>query len=174
MENNQGSFLPTTFIWDVEQINEINVNSQEFKELLIRLYQNLSLMATILNTKDSAFYPLEEFCNGQVFFPATGGSLNDYNQRQVFRTVVNFGALPNTTSKSIPHNIDMFNGFSCTRIYGAASNQNSMQYIPLPYASPTANKNIEIAIDKTNVTLTTAMNYSAYTTTYIVLEYVKE
>ena len=42
-----GAYAPTTFIWDVEQLQHIEVTSPEFKELLVRLYQNLNLMANV-------------------------------------------------------------------------------------------------------------------------------
>jgi hypothetical protein len=42
---NIGSFVPTSYVWDVARLYEIDVNSDEFKELLVRLYQNLNLIA---------------------------------------------------------------------------------------------------------------------------------
>jgi hypothetical protein len=48
-----------------------------------------------------------------------------------------------------------------------------MQYIPLPYASPTLVNNIQLSVDATNVTITTGIDYSAYTVTYVILEYIK-
>jgi hypothetical protein len=33
-----GIFVPTTNVWDVSQIYEIDVTSPQFKELLVRLY----------------------------------------------------------------------------------------------------------------------------------------
>ena len=44
-----GTQLPTTYIWDVSQIQNLNISS-DFKELLIRLYQNLNTMANVINT----------------------------------------------------------------------------------------------------------------------------
>ena len=37
-QNQVGAFVPTSFIWDVARVGEIEVNSPEFKELLVRLY----------------------------------------------------------------------------------------------------------------------------------------
>lgn len=172
-QSNQGSFSPTTFILDVENIYRTEVNTPEFKELLVRLYQNLFLMATILNTKHSALYPLQEFCNGQAYFPLVGSSQQTNQYRQVFRTTIDFGALPNATSIARPHNIDIRTSFRFTRIYGASSDPLNMAYIPLPYASSNGTDNIQVDVDVTNVTLTTTKNWSSYTTTYLVLEYVK-
>ena len=57
-QNISGAFVPTTFILDVAKIQEVNVNSEEFKELLVRLYQNLNRMSLVLNVKESAYYAL--------------------------------------------------------------------------------------------------------------------
>ena len=38
---NSGSYIGTTQVWDVSQIYDIEVNSPEFKELIVRLYQNI-------------------------------------------------------------------------------------------------------------------------------------
>lgn len=169
--SNVGLFVPASFTWDINILPEMNVNNPEFKELLIRLYQNINSMCLALNLKDSAYYIEQEFLNGQVFFP----NPTDTNQqeRQAFRMVVNFGALPNNSTISIPHNIPFTSTYSCTRIYGASSNQIGFNYLPLPYVSTNSANNIQLDVNGTNITITTTADYSAYTTTYVVLEYLK-
>lgn len=174
---NIGSFVPTTNVWDVARIYEIDVNSDEFRELIIKLYQNINEIALSLNTRDAGYYVQNEFINGQLLFP-NPANINSQSQselqfRQVFRTTVDFGALPNATNKSVAHNIPVTASYTFTRIYGAASISNT-QYIPLPYASSTGTANIQLDVTPTDVVITTTSNYSAYTTTYIILEYVKE
>lgn len=176
---NVGSFLPTTSVWDVNEIYSTEVTSPAFKELLVRLYQNLNNMAVSVNTRDAGFYSNQEFVNGQKFFPNPSLSSNTTTspqQRQVFRMVVNFGALPNTTTKSVAHNITVTPSTSFTRIYGTATlpTAGSYSYIPVPYSSTVnVNQNVELFVDDTNVNITTAANYAAYTICYIVLEYIK-
>jgi len=51
-----GSFVPTTNVWDPSEIYSVDVTSPRFKELLVRLYQNVNLIAVVLNTKDSGYY----------------------------------------------------------------------------------------------------------------------
>lgn len=173
---NYGLFVPTTNVWDTNELQDINVNSDEFKELLIRLYQNISNIAVATNLKDSAFYNnTMEFVTGGQFFanPAiSSASAQTPTLRPVFRTVVNFGALPNAATKSVAHNITVNTAYTFTRIYGCATNPNT-SFIPLPYASPTLNKNIEINADATFVNITTGIDRTAYTVTYVVLEYIK-
>jgi hypothetical protein len=172
-----GSFVPTTNIWDViQELQEINVNTPEFKELLIRMYQNINLMAIVLNLKDSGIYQNQEFVNGQTYFsnPAlTSNTSTIAEPRQVWRQVINFGSLPNATSKSVPHNIPITPAVTFTRIYATASDTTGNNYIPIPYASSSGTDNIELDVDMTNVTITTTSDRTNFGTTYVVLEYLK-
>lgn len=170
-QNNTGLYFGTTNVWDVSAIADIDVTSPEFKELLVRLYQNINNISVALNLKDSALYIDTEFLNGQQYFSI----LNDPNTtRMVFRKVVDFGALPNTATKSVAHGITVDANTTWTRIYGAATKP-TVAYagIPLPYASPTDANEIELNVDATNVNVTTGSDRTAYTRCYIVLEYLK-
>ncbi len=171
-----GSFVPTNYIWEISQIQEADINSPEFKELLVRLYQNIGNIALALNTKDTAQYPLSEFVNGQLYFinPAyTSATATSPALRQVLRKVINFGTLPNTGTTTVAHGITCTAATSFTRIYGCSSDPVGFNYIPLPYASPTLANNIELRVDATNVTIITGSNRTAFTITYIVLEYLQ-
>jgi hypothetical protein len=172
-----GAFVPTTQVWDVSQIYETKVEDpQALRELLVRMYQNLNLMSNVLNVKDSGMYQVTEFVNGQLFFsnPAYNSSTKTNPAlRQVQRKVINFGALPNTATKSVAHGITITANTTFTRIYGTAT-QPSTKFIPLPYASATdVAHNIELNADATNVNVITGANYSAFTVTYIILEYLQ-
>jgi len=172
---NPGAMLPTTYDFDPSVLYDVEVTSPEFKELIIRLAQNMNRMLLVLNLKDTGYYTLEEFLNSQAFFP--NPALNSTTAqtpvfRQAFRKVINFGALPNATTTSVAHNINITSGYSFTRIYGTATNP-STAFIPIPFSSPTLNQNIKITVDGTNVSITTGIDYSAYTICYVVLEYIK-
>jgi hypothetical protein len=169
---NVGVFLPTTNVWDVSEIYSTEVTSPEFKELLVRLYQNLNLTAQGINVKDSGMYVRSEFVNGQTFFQNPTNTTNP-SMRQAYRMVVNFGALPNTTTKSVAHNIPITSAVTVTRIYGAATNP-STGYIPIPYSSITAvADNIELSMTSANIVIKTGADQSAYTVCYVVVEYLK-
>lgn len=170
-----GAFVPTTNNWDVGQLYDIDVTSPAFKELLIRLYQNINVIATIVNLKDTGYYTTQEFVNGQLYFPnpALNSSTNTVAAyRQVFRTVVNFGALPNAGVKSVPHNIQFTAGFSCTRIYATASDQIGLTFIPIPFVDVTG-ASIQLDVDATNVNITTVDDRTNYAICYVVVEYIK-
>jgi len=166
-----GAFIPTTFIWDVSEIERTDVSSDRFKELLVRLYQNINLIQATLNIKDSALYDTEEFVSGQTFFPGPDAGSNSgdaSNRRQVYRKVIDFGALPNSATKSVAHEIDITSGYSFTRLYGAASDQSGLNFLAIP------NSSITLSVDATNVNITTAAALSAYAITYVTLEYLKQ
>jgi len=168
--HDKGAFVPNTFLFDASELKETDVKSEKFKDLLVRLYENLNVMQMSLNIKDSAYYDQNEFVNGQSFYatPSTTPT-NATNRRQVFRKVVDFGTLPNTGTTSVAHGIDITGGYNFTRIYGAASDTTNLLYVPIPNSNPA----IHMHVDATNVVITTSANYSAYETTYVILEYLK-
>jgi len=172
-QSNPGLFIPTTSVFELDQLRDVDVKSDSFKELLVRLYQNVNNIALALNKKDSGYYVEEEFVNGQVF-PAPTGTSNSQEGIQAFRKVVKFGALPNTTTKTVAHGLTITDNFNFTRIYGAATKPTTKEYLPLPYASTTAANSIELWVDVTNINIKTALDYSAYTTTWIIIEYLKQ
>lgn len=174
----RGAFLPTTDIFDRSLINAMDVNSQEFKDFLVRLYQTTNNIALSVNIRDAGYYVQSEFVNGQLWFEnqALSSKTSQTPQhRQVFRKVINFGALPNAAAKTVAHGITMTDDYTFTRIYGAASDTTGHTYLPLPYASVTAaNNSIELSIDGTNVSIDTgAVDQTAYDACYVVLEYIK-
>jgi len=172
----EGLFLPTTQVWDVDEIYGTDVNSREFKELIIRLYQQLNLVALTVNAKESALYETSEFVTGQTFFPDVVDSTaeGEASRRPVFRKVINFGVLPNTAAKNVAHGITFTPGAKFTRIYGVATDPTygALVALPLPYASPTLVNNIELNVNNANITVTTGSNRTAYTVCYVVVEYI--
>lgn len=173
-QNNSGSYIPITQVWDVgtlpQDLDPI------MRELFVRLYQNLNKMAYSLNLADKGFYNTLEFVNGQLFFP--NPNLNSLTStmptfRNVYRKVINWNKpLPNAGSDTMPHGIPITPKTTFTRIYGVANNP-SNSFIPLPFVSFNGTANIEVSADATNVTIKTNSNRSAYTQTYIVLEYIQ-
>jgi len=172
-----GAFVPNTFIWDVQELKSIDVNSPEFKELLVRLYQNLSLMADVLNIKVTGKYPRAEFVNGKLYFPNPANSSASPAlpaERQVRQKLIYYSApLPNAGTATIPHGITCTTMTTFTRVYATASDTTGLNYIPIPYSSPTLANNIEIRVDSTNVYIITGSNRSNFNITYIVLEYLQ-
>lgn len=171
---NSGLFIPTTFLFNASKLAEIDIDSDEFKDTLIELYEDLNQMAIALNLKESGYYNLDEFLTSAMLFPNPNDSAALQPQwRQMFREVVNCGPLPNAGTKSVPHNIPITDTYSFVKIYGAASDQVALSYLPLPYVSTAAGA-IEVNVDGTNVNITTQSDRTAYTLAYVIIEYVKQ
>lgn len=171
-----GNLIQTTFVWNTSEIQQLNIN-EDHKRLLVKLYTNLNKIVLALNAKDTGYYVLEEFLTGQQFFSNPNRSDTQSRgsiQRSTFRKVINFGVLPNTTTTTIAHNINILSGYSFTRIYGTATNDNCTSFIPIPYASPTDSENISLEVTNTDIVITTGSDRTSYTTCYIVVEYIKQ
>jgi hypothetical protein len=162
--DNTGLFIPTTNVWDLYFVESLTKDEQ-LRNVLVKLYENMNQIALALNKKDSGAFVEFEFINGQTF---------TNNAIQVFRKLVACGPLPDNNTKKIPHYINPGNSYSFTKIYGCASNPINLLYIPLPLASSTGTGQVELYVDKNDVVITTSATYSQYTTTYVVLEYIKQ
>ncbi len=171
--NNFGLFIPTTTIFDVDRLYEVEVGSEEFKELLVRLYQTVNNIALATNVKTTGYFLDQEFVTGELYFNVD----NDFNKlRPVYSKTIDFGALPAAGTKSVAHGIPVTSTYSWVQIYATATDPNALTGLPIGYPSATAvANNLEINVDGTNVNITTGgTDYSAYTTTLVVLKYIKE
>lgn len=167
-----GLFLPTTPLFDVGDLN----NPQQAKELIIRLTQKLNDVILALNLKTSGYFVEDQFVTGDVFFsnPALSATTPQTPIfRQVFRKVIDFGALPDTATKSVAHGLVPTALWTFTLIYATASDTTGLTYIPIPYASPVLADNIALDVDAVNVNITTGSNRTNYNICYIVLEFIK-
>ena len=171
--SNTGLYLPTTEQIDVSNIMHTDVASDEFKQLIVRLYQAFNTMAQQVNLKDTGYYIEQEVVNSQLYFNPTFSTQNFLQLRNVYRFVVNVGAL-GAGATVTAHGLNPSTSWKFTRIYGAASKTTAAQaYYPLPYASAGGAANISLDVDATNVNITNNSGV-AFTDCYVVLEYVKE
>ena len=97
----------------------------------------------------------------------TGGKWID--GKPIYRKVVNFGALPNATTKEVAHGVN--NIGDITHIYGVAHSSDRKMDIPLPYARGTpviiyATQN-DVAVEISNT------DYMEFTRSEITIEYTK-
>lgn len=168
--NPTGLFIPTTQFWDITQIPASDqLRGEDLREFMVRLYQNLNVMALAINKKETGYYPSVDFITGALYFPNPAGT--DQEFRSVIRTVVDIGALPNAGVKTVAHNIVFNNGYTLTRLYGAATDTTGLNYIPLPYASTVLADSVELRVDNTNVVITTGSNRSNFNLCTVVIEY---
>lgn len=152
------------------------INTEEH-EVVLR--QTLNKMAIAINTKDNGLYNNEEVLTGKQFLPTfSTQTASNVNFRDVFRMVVDFGALPNAATKSVPHGIVTTQDYRFILIYATANQPGATTItsaIPISFATPTAlANNIQIDIDPINVNITTnTAFYTVYTSVFVVLEYIK-
>jgi hypothetical protein len=168
MKQNWGLYVPTTNVWDQAQLQQVNVNSEEFKLLLVRLYQNINDIAVALNYKDSAIYDTQEFVNGQQFFSNTANQPTKL--RPDFRLVINTGTLPAGVT-SLTHNLPITATWTFTRIYGTASDSVGFNYYPMPWAGA-AGAFISLNVNATQVVINNNSGVN-FTSGIVVLEYLK-
>jgi hypothetical protein len=128
-------------------------------------------MTNAINIREIGWMLDEELLSGQQFYP---GTVNPGQYRSILRKVIDFGALPNATTKSIPHGITFDSSFSLIGLTASATDPIALVALPIPYASNVGSREIEINIDATNINITTAFDYSAYTRCYVFLSYIQE
>ena len=179
LDTEAGVFLPTTDVYDRALLDQIDVNSQDFRDFLVRLYQRTNDIAIVTNIKTSGYYIETEFLNGNLWFEnksLSGITSNtktpDY--RQEFTKVINFGALPNTAAKTAAHGITINSSVTFTHIYATATDTTGFTSLSIPYAHATAANIVRLDRDATNVTITTGANRTNYDTCYVVLKYLKD
>ena len=97
----------------------------------------------------------------------TGGTWID--GESIYRKVIDCGELPNGTEKSVSHGITNLD--TIISINGVAiSSENT---IPLPYIHQTTTDIVQILCTPTEVKITTTSDKTAYTKSYVTIEYTK-
>ena len=163
-----GSFIQTTQLLDVAEVYETDVKSDEFKELIVRLYQNLNNMALAVNNKISGQYVTTEYVTSKQYF--NPGSTDPQKTRTAYRKVIDCGALP-AGVKNIPHGIPAIADYKFTLINGCATDSVGINYYPLPFAGAAGN-NIELRADATNIIINNTSGV-AFTSCLVDVEYLK-
>jgi hypothetical protein len=177
---NTGAFVPTTNVWDTSEIYELKDIDDDFRNLLVRLYQNLNLMSEVLNVKDTGYYLQQQFVPGKLYFnPADPDPLK---LRPGFRFTMDTDALAaglNTIQLpfQIPITTATSTAWTAFFVNGAATNTTagSQKWVPLPFAGATGN-NIEVIVNTlTNPAQIEITNNSGFTfdRSNITLEFVK-
>ena len=90
--------------------------------------------------------------------------------KPIYRKVIDFGALPNATTKSIAHNISNID--KITKIEGITYANYNYSLLPLVYNSNEAQYNTEIYVGSTYIYMKSTQNRSGVTA-YVTLEYTK-
>jgi hypothetical protein len=166
--SNTGSFVSNTSVWDVSRLYEVDVNSEEFKELLVRLYQNVNNIVLALNDKRTALYLLNEFATSAQYFSTTN---NQLMLRPEYSITFNIGALGAGVT-TVAHGLTIGTTWNFVDIYGAATDNVGHNYYPLPFASASGTNNIELKVNATNIVITNNSGIT-FTSCIVTLEYLK-
>lgn len=164
-----GASVSTTEIFDPALVNQLDVNSDEFKEFLNKLTRVVNDIKLLLDLKISGYFPVTEFLTGKLMFPnplLTSSTPQTPIYRNGFIKVIDFGTLPDNGIKSVPHEIEVNDSYTFFQMYGASSIPGT-SFVSIP------NQDIKLTADAVNVTVQTFSAYVGYTTTYIILEYIK-
>lgn len=140
-------------IVDVDKVDGFNASSTPTANTLLPLNANAKFPASVIEDD----YSTSEVATHQKWVDG----------KTIYRKTINFGTLPNTTTKSVAHGITGLD--YVIKYYGVASNGTNRLLLPYPTASTT----IETYIDGTNVSVITSSNRSTYTTCYITMYYTK-
>lgn len=98
---------------------------------------------------------------------------NEYvDKKRVFVKRIDCGALPNATSKNVELGID-FTALTLIRIEGSTKNSAGNLNYPLPFAWSNIAEQVGILINRTKLTISTSIDKSSFTQTYIDLYYTK-
>lgn len=94
--------------------------------------------------------------------------------KPIYRKVINFGAIPNTTTKSVAHGITGLGQVMHMEGICRSTNASYTSQMPVPYINPTAlNNSVGIYVSPTDIVITTYSNLSVYDICYVTLEYTK-
>ena len=161
---------PSTLINQLPISLELPKKYEEAHEVLSLLLKRIN---DAVNKKEGSLYSLAEFGNFQSYFIQTDPNNFRTVYRKVFDMVnLNGGSIAPGATVSSAHGISGIT--QTTRIYGSATNSDApVHYLPLPYASQTTTKIIEIYLTPTNVVLVNGSTQTALTSATIVAEYVK-
>ncbi len=132
--------------------------------------EQLRIHAAGINFREIGWMLNQQIITGKSFIPSTG-SASEQNYRTVFRKVIPFGALPNSTTKSIAHGINVDANFTLVDSWASATDPVGLTAITFAY-DPTSS--VYLNMGATNVNITTTADYSNYTRSFVVIEYLLE
>ncbi len=137
-------------------------------QLRLKLTDSLRDFATGINNREIGQYYTNEIQTGSTLYNAAANQ----KPRQVFRKVIDFGALPNAApSAPVPHGIAINSSFQILKLYAVGNNPNATGVTNFAVSIPDQNSTLNLTL--TDIVITTTVNYSMYTKTAVVVEYSK-
>jgi hypothetical protein len=150
-----------------------DVVPEKWEDARTMINEQLRKISNAINVREIGFFLDEELLSGKSFIPGAS-SPDDQVFRSMLRKVIVFGALPDSSTKTIPHGITVDSNFSIIDMYLSATDPIGLTGFSLQYWDSTGTAPITVSYDSTNVIVTTTGHYSNFTTSFIILEYIQE
>jgi hypothetical protein len=141
------------------------------------LVEQLKKLATAVNAREIGFYLDQELLTGKAFIPGANEILDGGTSQQfrtILRKVIDFGTLPNSSTKSVPHGIVFDANFTLIQLWASATDPTNFLALPIPYVTTAAGFQIQLYMDAMNVNIVTASTKDSYTRCFVVIEYIQE
>lgn len=175
-------FLPVEF--------QLPTNTDEMRD---RIAERHRVIADQVNLREIALYepstdmfPFKTLTGQRWWGIDSALTITNQRKRYSYRSVVDFGALPDTNFKEILHGIPVaaasagLLGTIFTRIYGTATHPTNtdpaIKAIPIPFVnSATPGDDVELRVTDTKVVIqTTTASFAGFINCYVILEYFLE
>jgi len=137
--------------------------TQNQDDLVFNLYKGVNDLIDITNIKKNGILFNGETSSCEQWYLNTPGS----EPKPVFTIVVDCGALPNTGTIVIPHNIPIITGWKIISFDGTATDPTLLHTISMK------SNTINIIITSINICITTTANLSAFTESHLIIKYIK-
>jgi hypothetical protein len=147
---------------------------EKWEEARPFLVEQLKKISNAVNLREIGWFLDVELLSGKQFFADQSLTGTSEQFRSVFRKVIDFGTLPKSTTKSIPHGIVFDANFTLVSMWLSATDPVNFVAFSLAYWAKNAPGDITLNMDDTNVNVVTNSNYNAYTRSYVVIEYLLE
>lgn len=133
-------------------------------------YDNTTSGLTSTNVQDS-IDEIVQFVSYSTSEIDTGKKWID--TKQVYQKVIDFGALPDSTTKTVAHGISTIETLINTSIIGNNTTSHDRIIVPTGGNIVITNQGMKVIIDNTNINITSYIDYSDYNSCYVILEYTK-
>ncbi len=122
---------------------------------------------------DSNMNEIKNGINNSTTYSTSEVVIGEYNNKPLYRKIVNIGTLPNNTNKSISTGLT-FNSTHCIlrNMYGTANYSNGIGFT-LPYIGASGSGSVSTNIDASNNVVITTTSDRTSMTGDIILEYTK-
>ena len=151
--------------WYFQYFNNNNIIITDYHNEVITSitgykFGQVTVQNTITNPSPAASYSTDE--------QLTGGTWID--GKPIYRKVIDFGALPNSTLKQVPHGISNIDAIVSFNGVTFAKNKTAT---PIPYVYTDSINTVSLFLEGTNVCIQTFGDKTSYINTYVTLEYTK-